>query len=76
MVVAILDGDFTIKTLRLHGEKVVLHPENPGFPDVEVPARTFITFSAPEAEGDYAFVSSPDAEPVDGFADTLVVRAP
>lgn len=44
--------------------------------DVEVPARTFITFSAPEAEGDYAFVSSPDAEPVDGFADTLVVRAP
>lgn len=38
VVVAILDGDFTIKTLQLHGETVVLHPENPAFPDVEVPA--------------------------------------
>ncbi|MFK5584742.1 copper resistance D family protein [Serinicoccus sp. LYQ131] len=43
--------------------------------DVEVPARTFITFPAPEAEGDYDFVSSPGGAVADGFADTLPVRA-
>lgn len=43
--------------------------------DVEVPARTFVTFPAPEAEGDYDFVSSPGGAVVDGFADTLPVRA-
>jgi DNA polymerase V len=38
VVIAVLDGDFTIKTLHLHPEKVVLHPENPAYPDVEVPS--------------------------------------
>ncbi|WP_367404911.1 LexA family protein [Kocuria marina] len=36
VVIAVVDGDFTIKTLRLHPEKVVLHPENPAYPDVVV----------------------------------------
>lgn len=43
--------------------------------DVEVPARTFVTFPAPEAEGDYDFVSRPGGAAADGFADTLPVRA-
>jgi DNA polymerase V len=38
VVIAVLDGDFTIKTLHVHSEKVVLHPENPAYPDVEVPS--------------------------------------
>ncbi|WP_298888744.1 CopD family protein [uncultured Serinicoccus sp.] len=42
--------------------------------DVDVPARTFVTFEAPDQEGDYAFVSRPDGADVDGFADTLLVR--
>ena len=36
MVIAVLDGDFTIKTLHTYPGKVVLHPENPAYPDVEV----------------------------------------
>ncbi|KUG52812.1 hypothetical protein AVL62_14665 [Serinicoccus chungangensis] len=43
--------------------------------DVDVPARTFVTFEAPDQEGDYAFVSRPGGAEVDGFADTLLVRA-
>ena len=29
VVIAVLDGDFTIKTLHVTGDRVVLHPENP-----------------------------------------------
>jgi len=36
VVIAVLDGDFTIKTLRVDPHRVVLHPENPAYPDVEV----------------------------------------
>jgi len=36
VVIAVIDGDFTIKTLRVHHQRVVLHPENPAYPDVEV----------------------------------------
>ncbi|ANS79153.1 Copper resistance protein CopD [Serinicoccus hydrothermalis] len=43
--------------------------------DVDVPPRTFITFPAPSAEGDYGFVSQAEGQAVDGFADTLRVRA-
>ena len=43
--------------------------------DVDVPARTFISFEAPDQEGDYAFVSRPGGAAVDGFAATLPVRA-
>ena len=38
VVIAVLDGDFTIKTLHVHPDRVVLHPENPAYPDVEVPS--------------------------------------
>lgn len=37
VVIAVLDGDFTIKTLRVRAGRVVLHPENPAYPDVTVP---------------------------------------
>ena len=40
VVIAVLDGDFTIKTLHLYPDRVVLHPENPAYPDVEVPSCT------------------------------------
>lgn len=43
--------------------------------DVEVSARTFITFTAPQDEGDYAFVSRPEGNPAAGFSDTLLVRS-
>ena len=32
----VVDGDFTIKTLQIHHQQVVLHPENPAYPDVVV----------------------------------------
>jgi DNA polymerase V len=37
VVIAVLDGDFTIKTLHTYPDRV-LHPENPAYPDVEVPS--------------------------------------
>lgn len=43
--------------------------------DVQVPARTFITFEAPGTAGEHPFVSRADGEDVDGFADVLRVRA-
>lgn len=43
--------------------------------DVEVAARTFITFEAPAEVGGHDFVSRPEGTMVDGFADTLLVRA-
>lgn len=43
--------------------------------DADVPRRTFITFVAPAEAGDYEFVSRAEGSAVDGFADTLLVRA-
>ncbi len=43
--------------------------------DVQVPARTFITFEAPATAGEHPFVSRADGADVDGFADVLQVRA-
>ena len=38
VVIAVLDGEFTIKRLRLRRGGVALCPENPAYPDIEVPA--------------------------------------
>ncbi|MCY1640687.1 LexA family protein [Methylorubrum sp. SL192] len=37
IVVACLNGEFTLKRYLLKRGKVVLHPENPAFPDLTVP---------------------------------------
>ncbi|KQO98629.1 LexA family protein [Leifsonia sp. Leaf264] len=34
VVIAILDGDLTLKRLRMRGGSVALHAENPDFPDI------------------------------------------
>ncbi|MCE4226345.1 translesion error-prone DNA polymerase V autoproteolytic subunit [Methylobacterium sp. C25] len=39
IVVACLNGDFTLKTYQVRDDRIVLHPENPAFPDIEVPAE-------------------------------------
>lgn len=39
VVVAAVDGEFTLKRLMLEEEKVVLHPENPWYPDIELDRR-------------------------------------
>lgn len=36
VVVAILDGELTMKRLRITGSGVILHAENPAYPDVRV----------------------------------------
>jgi DNA polymerase V len=38
VVIAVLDGEFTVKRLLLREGAVVLHPENPAHADIEVPA--------------------------------------
>ncbi|WP_091470843.1 LexA family protein [Paenarthrobacter nitroguajacolicus] len=38
VVVAILDGELTIKRLRITPSGVILQADNPRFPDIEVPA--------------------------------------
>lgn len=38
VVVAVLDGELTIKRLRITPRGVVLQAENPAYPDIEVPA--------------------------------------
>ena len=38
VVVAVLDGELTIKRLRITPTGVVLQADNPRFPDIEVPA--------------------------------------
>lgn len=37
IVVACLNGEFTLKTYLHRGGRVVLQAENPAFPDIEVP---------------------------------------
>jgi DNA polymerase V len=42
IVLALLDGEFTIKRYRPRDGKIVLQAENPAFPDIEVtPDRAF-----------------------------------
>ncbi len=36
IVMALVDGEFTIKRFRRHGSRVWLHPENPAYPDIEI----------------------------------------
>jgi DNA polymerase V len=43
VVVAVLDGELTIKRLRLTPSGVVLQADNPRFPDIEVPALADLT---------------------------------
>jgi DNA polymerase V len=38
VVIAVYDDEFTIKRLIVHDHSVVLHPENPAYPDVVVPS--------------------------------------
>ncbi|VXB65323.1 Error-prone repair protein UmuD [Arthrobacter sp. 9V] len=43
VVVAVLDGELTIKRLRITPSGVVLQADNPCFPDIEVPALSELT---------------------------------
>lgn len=43
VVVAVLDGELTVKRLWLTGRGVVLHAENPRYPDIHVPALSELT---------------------------------
>jgi DNA polymerase V len=43
VVVAVLDGELTIKRLRITSSGVVLQADNPTFPDIEVPALSDLT---------------------------------
>ena len=36
IVVALVDGEFTLKRFRRRGGRVWLHPENAGYPDIEI----------------------------------------
>lgn len=36
IVVALVDGEFTLKRFRRRGRRVWLHPENPAYPDIEI----------------------------------------
>lgn len=43
VVVAVLDGELTIKRLRITPTGVILQADNPRFPDIEVPALAELT---------------------------------
>ena len=43
VVIAVLDGELTIKRLRITASGVVLQADNPGFPDIKVPALSELT---------------------------------
>jgi DNA polymerase V len=38
VVIAVLDGELTIKRLRITAAGVVLQAENPAYPDIRVPS--------------------------------------
>ena len=40
IVVAILNGDFTVKRLRIEGEKMFLQAENPNYPILPIGKET------------------------------------
>ncbi|OAE00311.1 translesion error-prone DNA polymerase V autoproteolytic subunit [Arthrobacter sp. OY3WO11] len=43
VVIAVLDGELTVKRLRLTPTGVVLQAENPKYPDIKVPALSELT---------------------------------
>jgi DNA polymerase V len=43
VVIAVLDGELTVKRLRLTATGVVLQAENPKYPDIKVPALAELT---------------------------------
>ena len=43
VVIAVLDGEMTVKRLRITGTGVVLQAENPKYPDIRVPALSELT---------------------------------
>jgi DNA polymerase V len=43
VVIAVLDGELTVKRLRLTAAGVVLQAENPKYPDIRVPALSELT---------------------------------
>ncbi|WP_285320716.1 translesion error-prone DNA polymerase V autoproteolytic subunit [Pseudarthrobacter sp. lyk4-40-TYG-27] len=43
VVVAVLDGELTIKWMRITPTGIVLQAENPAYPDIEVPALSDLT---------------------------------
>lgn len=43
VVVAVLDGELTIKRLHITKAGVVLRAENPAYPDIHVPALSELT---------------------------------
>lgn len=43
VVIAVLDGELTVKRLRLTATGVVLQAENPNYPDIKVPALSELT---------------------------------
>ncbi|MDQ0771144.1 DNA polymerase V [Pseudarthrobacter defluvii] len=43
VVIAVLDGELTVKRLRLTSTGVVLQAENPKYPDIRVPALSELT---------------------------------
>lgn len=43
VVIAVLDGELTVKRLRITGTGVVLQAENPKYPDIHVPALSELT---------------------------------
>jgi DNA polymerase V len=43
VVIAVLDGELTVKRLRLTATGVVLQAENPKYPDIKVPALSELT---------------------------------
>lgn len=46
VAVAVLDGELTIKRLRITDRGVVLQADNPRFPDIEVPALSELSIGA------------------------------
>lgn len=40
IVVALIDGEFTVKRFKITGEKIYLAPENPRYPSIEVTERS------------------------------------
>ena len=43
VVIAVLDGELTVKRLRITGNGVVLQADNPRYPDIRVPALSELT---------------------------------
>lgn len=43
VVIAVLDGELTVKRLRITPEGVVLQAENPKYPDIQVPGLSELT---------------------------------